>query len=215
MEKRRREAEPVFGNELELAIDNIHRGIVITGPSGSGKTVLGTTITTLGLAAVGIEIPSRENLLPDFSLAGLTSDDPPRFQQEFEEDVIIALDLYLRSYHGLPPIVMVDEVLPEYASLLRTIPPILRRQYKARYWDEPKVVWILKGDSNVVQGVRSQARFLSKSETIELQPKRHDQNSNNVGYRNAAARAEVLRQQLGPQRFNTLVQKVQTNLSLS
>lgn len=204
MPRPRKEAEPVFGDELDQAVSNIENGIIVTGPSGSGKTVFGTALTTLGLAAVDVNIPAGENLSADFSLAGYRTEST-EFQDEFEEDLEDKLTEYLNRYKSLPPIVLIDEILPEYIAFLTKVADSIRAQYKAKNMPHPQFIWIVQGNEENYEALMGQNEFLQRSHRVSLTQKENDPDINNSGYRAAAARTDVLRKQLGSDRFERLV----------
>lgn len=209
----RREAQPVFGRELEDAIQNINQGIIITGPSGSGKTILGTAVTTLGLAAVNVELPPQENVLADFAVAGYPLD-RNRFFQDVQDDMDFTLEHYIDRYSKLPPVLMVDEILPEYAGFMAEFRERAGRMYQAYHMSEPRMVWVLQGDDRAQQESRKQSPHFRSSYEIALSKKERDPEVNNAGYRSASARASVLRRQLGEVRYNQLVRQLSQELGV-
>lgn len=203
----RNEASLQFGSELAEAIQHINQGIIITGPSQSGKTVLATAVTTLGLASQGMHTEESDNLLPDLSVAGNLYD-PTQFDRDTQEDIKIKIGGYFERFQKLPPILMVDEVTPEYVPFLTQFVQKIYEYYDAHQFPLPHLVWVLQGDE-AEKMINSEFQAFQSAHHIKLEKKETNPQVNNVGYRVAASRYDKLQQSLGPERCTFLVQQLQ------
>lgn len=200
-----------FGSELGEVISHLQQGVVITGPSGSGKTVLGAAATTLGMAALGQEILPDHHLVPDITLAGF--DPKGRFMLEVDEEVSYVLETFVRYGYRLPPIMMIDEILPEHAKYLGELPSLMMNKYQEYGELAPYLIWVVQGTEDDHKAVFHDARFLRDAHQIHLDVKSRDQRANNASYRAAAGRLDKLNESIGSRQVQEYIQSVQAALT--
>ena len=207
----RREATLQFGSELEEAIQRIDQGLIISGLSQSGKTVLATALTTIGLASCEIDTPNRSDLHPDLSLAGYPID-PSQFWERTQEDFASMLGEYYEQFQKLPPIVMIDEVLPEHVPFLASLTERINKYYEEGNILPPFLVWVLQGNDpdEIING---DFQGFKTAHHIRLQKKSIDPNISNTGYRTAASRTEKLQRAIGAETFTSLMQLLKHKIS--
>jgi len=207
----RLEASLQFGNELVEAIQHVDEGLIITGPSQSGKTVLATALTTIGLASSEIHTQRGSYLPPDLSFAGY-SIDPSEFLKSTQEDLELLMGNYFEHFQKLPPIVMIDEVIPEYVPFLTSFVQRINEYYITHNIPKPHLIWVLQGNEPD-EMINGDFKGFQQAHHIELQKKPNDPNINNAGYRSAASRIDTLQQTIGVEKLTSLVQQLKAKLS--
>lgn len=208
-----------FGKELEQIVTVFPQHVIATGPHASGKSTLANAAVTLGISAVHGE-PIRGRF-PDFALAG-EDPDAALYQKYLSEDIEYRLGEYVTRFSALPPIVMIDEVLPEYGEHMGILHGALIEYYADRKQKPPQTLWVFQEQTapslidsqtfSMIPETSQMRSVLQSAHILELPAREAIATANNAAFVAAARNPALLQDALGPTVYSQLMGHIQHSM---